>query len=91
MSFTVTKSVKCIASYPEYGAESEIATVDKLVKFSARQVVSLDAANNAQVVFDVSVEGASIAGVYYHSFAYSGTGSPIEEAELSLKDSLNAE
>ncbi|HBR2884694.1 TPA: hypothetical protein L9Q94_004349 [Klebsiella pneumoniae] len=91
MSFTVTKSIKCIASYPEFGAESEIATVDKLVKFSARQVVSLDAANNAQVVFDVSVEGASIAGVYYHSFAYSGTGSPIEEAELSLKDSLNAE
>lgn len=91
MSFTVTKSIKCIASYPEYGAESEIATVDKLVEFSARQVVSLDAANNAQVVFDVSVKGASIAGVYYHSFAYSGTGSPIEEAELSLKDSLNAE
>ena len=89
MSFTVTKSIKCISSYPEYGAESEIATIDKLVTFSARQVVSLDAENNAQVVFDVSVEGASITGVYYHSFAYSGTGSPIEEAESTLRESLN--
>ncbi|HGS6878209.1 Uncharacterised protein [Klebsiella variicola] len=89
MSFTVTKSIKCISSYPEYGAESEISTIDKLVTFTARQVVSLDAANNAQVVFDVEVDGASIAGVYYHYFTYSGTGSPIEEAESTLRESLN--
>lgn len=88
MSFTVTKSVKCIASYPEYGAESEVATVDKTVTFSARQVVSLDAENNAQVLFDVEVDGASVTGTYYHSFTYSGTGSPIEEAETSLQASL---
>ncbi|HCU0663612.1 TPA: hypothetical protein M2P59_000592 [Klebsiella variicola] len=91
MSFTVTKSIKCIASYPEFGAESEVTTIEKLVTFYARQVVSLDAENNAQVLFDVEVDGASIAGVYYHSFAYSGTGSPIEEAELSLKNSFNSE
>ncbi|HCJ5588290.1 TPA: hypothetical protein NV698_002769 [Escherichia coli] len=89
MSFTVTKSIKCIASYPEFGAESETTNVDKLVKFSAKQVVSLDAKNNAQVVFDVSVDGASVAGVYYHSFTYSGSGSPIEEAESTLRESLN--
>ena len=88
MSFTVTKSVKCIASYPEYGAESEVTTVDKTVTFSARQVVSLDAENNAQVLFDVEVDGASVTGTYYHSFTYSGTGSPIEEAETSLQASL---
>ena len=80
MSFTVTKSIKCIASYPEFGAESEVTTIEKLVTFYARQVV-----------FDVGIDGASVKGVYYHSFTYSGTGSPIEEAELSLKDSLNAE
>ncbi|WP_374746600.1 hypothetical protein AAHX80_27070 [Klebsiella variicola subsp. variicola] len=91
MSFTVTKSIKCIASYPEFGAESEVTTIDKLVTFSARQVISLDAENNAQVLFDVEVDGASITGVYYHSFSYSGTGSPIEEAELSLKETLIAE
>ncbi|HHT2604070.1 TPA: hypothetical protein ACTYR5_000443 [Raoultella ornithinolytica] len=91
MSFTVTKSIKCIASYPEFGAESEVTTIEKLVTFYARQVVSLDAENNAQVLFDVEVDGASIAGVYYHYFAYSGTGSPIEEAELSLKNSFNSE
>lgn len=89
MSFTVTKSVKCITSYPEFGAESGITTIDKLVTFSARQVVSLDAENNAQVLFDVEVEGASVTGVYYHSFTYSGTGSPIEEAESTLMESLN--
>ncbi|WP_454805653.1 hypothetical protein [Klebsiella pneumoniae] len=52
------------------------------------------AEDNAQVIVDVTYSisvVASIAGVYYHSFAYSGTGSPIEEAELSLKYSLNAE
>ncbi|HBZ8404134.1 TPA: hypothetical protein MM347_001262 [Klebsiella pneumoniae] len=91
MSFTVTKSIKCISSYPEYGAESEVTTIEKLVTFYARQVVSLDAENNAQVIFDVEVDGATVQGVYYHSFTYSGTGSPIEEAGLSLKDSLNAE
>lgn len=85
MSFTVTKSVKCIASYPEYGAESEVNTVDKMVTFSARQVVSLDAENNAQILFDVEVDGASVTGTYYHSFTYSGTGSPIEEAETSMQ------
>lgn len=90
MSFTVTKSIKCIASYPEFGAESEIANVDKLVKFSARQVVSLDAENNAQVLFDVEVDGASVTGTYYHSFTYSGTGSPIEEAETSLQASFSS-
>lgn len=89
MSFTVTKSIKCIASYPEYGAESESSVVDKLVKFSARQIVSLDAENNAQVLFDVEVEGAGITGTYYHSFIYSGTGSPIDEAEQSLKTKFN--
>lgn len=89
MSFTVTKSVKCIASYPEYGAESEVTTVDKTVTFSARQVVSLDAENNAQVLFDVEVDGASVTGTYYHSFIYSGTGSPIDEAEQSLKTKLS--
>ncbi|SBH69232.1 hypothetical protein [Klebsiella variicola] len=89
MSFTITKSIKCISSYPEYGAESEITAVEKLVTFTARQVVSLDAANNAQVVFDVEVDGASVTGVYYHSFTYSGMGSPIEEAESNLRESLN--
>lgn len=88
MSFIVTKSINCISSYPEYGAESEVATVDKTVTFSARQVVSLDAENNAQVLFDVEVDGASVTGTYYHSFTYSGTGSPIEEAETSLQASL---
>lgn len=90
MSFTVTKSIKCIASYPEFGAESEVTTIEKLVTFTARQVVSLDAENNAQVLFDVEVDGASIPGVYYHSFSYSGTGSPIEEAEAALKASLSS-
>lgn len=90
MSFTVTKNIKCIASYPEFGAESEVTTIEKLVTFYARQVVSLDAENNAQVLFDVEVDGASITGVYYHSFAYSGTGSPIEEAESSLEASLGS-
>lgn len=89
MSFTVTKSIKCITSYPEFGAESEVTTIEKLVTFYARQVVSLDAENNAQVIFDVEVDGASITGVYYHSFTYSGDGSPIEEAESTLRESLN--
>lgn len=90
MSFTVKKNIKRITSYPEFGAESEVAAIEKLVTFSARQVVSLDAENNAKVLFDVEVDGASIAGAYYHSFVYSGTGSPIEEAESSLEASLGS-
>ncbi|WP_373630192.1 hypothetical protein AAHU43_19665 [Klebsiella variicola subsp. variicola] len=88
MSFTITQNVKKVVSYPEFGASNDIVTENVTVTYSASRVVSLDSSGAAQVIFDVSVDGAKTIGTYVYSFEYSGTGSPIEEAERSLGNAL---
>lgn len=88
MPFTIVTSVKRVTSYPEYGASCDPIVEQESVTFTASRVTGLDAAGAAQVVFDVSIDGTATSGSYYHSFTYSGTGSPIEEAEKSLKEAL---
>ncbi|HBZ1374114.1 TPA: hypothetical protein MJE50_00725 [Klebsiella pneumoniae] len=87
MSFTVTKEVKELVSYPELGALCQLVTVSKEVTYSAKRLVSLSDAG-AQVLFDVYVGDSVTPGEHYHLFNYSGTGNPLEEAELSLKKSI---
>ncbi|BAS41040.1 hypothetical protein KOJKO3_c3026 [Klebsiella oxytoca] len=89
MSFTVTKEVKELVSYPELGALCQLVTVSKEVTYAAKRLVSLSDAG-AQVLFDVYVGDSVTPGVYYHMFSYSGAGNPLDEAEGSLKESLEA-
>lgn len=89
MSFTVTKEVKELVSYPELGASCQLVTVSKEVTYSAKRLVSLSDAG-AQVLFDVYVGDSVTPGEHYHMFSYSGAGNLLDEAELSLKDSLGA-
>ncbi|WP_301620335.1 hypothetical protein [Klebsiella africana] len=89
MSFTVTKDVQELVSYPELGASCQLVTVSKEVTYSAKRLVSLSDAG-AQVLFNVNVGDSFTPGEYYHTFSYSGTGNPLEEAESSLQVLLSA-
>ena len=89
MSFTVTKEVKELVSYPELGASCQLTTVSKNITYTAKRLVSLSDAG-AQVLFNVSVGDSLTPGEYYHTFSYSGTGNPLEEAESSLQVLLSA-
>ncbi|EPJ7080330.1 hypothetical protein MXU14_00635 [Klebsiella pneumoniae] len=88
MSFTVTKEVKELISYPELGASFEHTLVVKNITYSAKRVVGFSE-SGAQVLFEVKVGGAENTGEYYHLFIYSGSGNPLEEAEASLAAELN--
>lgn len=87
MSFTVTKEVKELVSYPELGASCQLVTVSKEVTYAAKRLVSLSDAG-AQVLFDVYVGDSVRPGEYYHMFSYSGAGNPLDEAELDLKATI---
>ncbi|HDX9111845.1 TPA: hypothetical protein RQO74_000283 [Klebsiella michiganensis] len=87
MSFTVNKSVNKITTYPEFGSESEVTQESIDLTFTPQRLLTLDANGSALVVFDVDLPGAST-GSYHFRFDYSGSGSPIEEAEAALKSSL---
>ncbi|HCF8130698.1 hypothetical protein DX995_06820 [Klebsiella pneumoniae] len=89
MSFTVTKVVQEMVSYPEIGASCQLVAVSKEVTYSAKRLVSLSDAG-AQVMFNVNVGDSLTPGEYYHTFSYSGTGNPLEEAESSLQALLSA-
>ncbi|EOZ6583377.1 hypothetical protein ACQU2S_002759 [Klebsiella michiganensis] len=61
----------------------------KEVTYAAKRLVSLSDAG-AQVLFDVYVGDSVTPGEHYHMFSYSGAGNPLDEAEGSLKESLEA-
>lgn len=84
MSFTVTKDVQELVSYPEVGASCPLTTVSKDFTYTANRLVSLSGAT-AQVLFAVQVGDSETPGEYYHLFTYSGTGNPLDEAEEDLK------
>lgn len=88
MSFLVTKLTKEQKSYPEFGTAGSVSEVKAIIEYSAKQLVSLDQSGNAQVLFEVKLDGVDLPGTYYHMFKYSGTGNPLEEAEQSLKAEL---
>lgn len=87
MSFTIRKEVKELISYPELGATSQLVEVRKDVTYIAKRLVNLSD-TGAQVLFDVYVGDSTIPGEYYHMFSYSGVGNPLEEAEISLKETF---
>lgn len=89
MSFTVIKDVQELVSYPELGASCQLTTVSKEVTYIAKRLVSLSGAV-AQVLFAVQVGDSETPGERYHLFNYSGTGNPLEEAELSLRMSFDS-
>ncbi|WP_354648365.1 hypothetical protein [Klebsiella michiganensis] len=90
MSFTVTKEVKELVSYPELGASCPLTTASKEITYTANRLVSLSGAV-AQVLFAVQVGDSETPGEYYHLFNYSGEGNPLDEAEEDLKKTMTSD
>ncbi|MDK7221105.1 hypothetical protein QP496_28335, partial [Klebsiella pneumoniae] len=67
MSFTVTKEVKELVSYPELGASCPLTTASKEITYTANRLVSLSGAV-AQVLFAVQVGDSETPGERYHLF-----------------------
>lgn len=87
MSFTITKVVREMITYPEIGASCQLVEVSKEVTYSAKRLIDLSDVG-AQVLFSVDVGDSLTPGEYYHTFSYSGVGNPLDEAEESLKTLL---
>lgn len=88
MSFTIKKTLQVNKSYPALLLEIPGATEDVDVTY---EVVALErmSGNTATVWYTFSVGGATSGWKRQFDFQYDGTGSPIEEGEKALKESLS--
>lgn len=90
MSFTISKSVTPVKKYIELGGmevQGDSETIEITVAIDA--VVSITESNQCTVRYSFSTPVSSLSGSDFFEFAYSGTGSPIEEAESALKTQLD--
>lgn len=89
--FTVQKEVKLSPSYPEYG----IGGVDKkellTVTYTCVRISELLLDGASKAYFEVKIDGVVAVGGYTHQFNYSGSRSPFEAAEISLKEEIVGE
>ena len=89
MTLIVTQTIGKSVAYPTLGVwmPSEDTLVD--VEYQAVSLISLNN-ETATVLFNVSIDGCLSSGELTHSFVYSGSGSPLEEAEKSLMNHLKS-
>ena len=88
MSFQKVITVKSIKNYDALGG-MKMPSADKemTVTFSAEALVSL-VGSLCTVRYSMTTEGALSPGYAEIEFQYSGTGSPLEEAEAVLRVAL---
>lgn len=84
MSIQSTMKVNRVVSYPDFGVTITDSEVDIPVIF---EVAGLDSFDGTTVgaLFKVTVDGVIGTTPYRHSFLYSGSGNPLDEAEPALK------
>ncbi|HEL6221157.1 hypothetical protein ACNF2L_16390 [Klebsiella pneumoniae] len=87
MSFTISRELVKRDFYPALGVEMPDEKVTKEVTYSAISA-SVDSENSAVAQFKVAIDGCFITGYKEYSFTRTGTGDLLEEAEASLKSSL---
>ena len=88
MSFTLSKTVTPLKTYPALGNASlqvDPETID--VEYTAISIISLSA-SRCTIRYSIAVPGGEMPGYGEHAFTYSGTGSPLDEGETSLRLSL---
>lgn len=85
--FILTKDVDSAVVYPYIGIWMPSVTTSLDIKYQAESLISLSG-DLASVKFSVSTDGCSSSGELIHTFLYTGEGSPLAEAEISLKASL---
>lgn len=88
MSFTKNRVITTVAAYPSLGIVDDSTSQDKSVDVTY-EVLQLDSllANVARVLYSIQV-GNSQKYYDFFEFNYSGSGNPIEEAEIALESSL---
>ncbi|HBX2475690.1 TPA: hypothetical protein MHT80_27815 [Klebsiella pneumoniae] len=88
MSFQKVITVKSIKNYDALGGmKMPGADEEMTVTFSAEALVSL-VGSLCTVRYSMTTDGALSPGYAEIEFQYSGTGSPLEEAEAALKSAL---
>jgi len=87
MTFRVTQTIGKSIAYPTLGVWMPPEDTSIEVEYQAVSLISLNN-GTATVSFKVSIDGCLSSGELTHSFVYSGSGSPLEEAEESLKSKL---
>ncbi|MCF8599111.1 hypothetical protein [Klebsiella sp. 2019SCSN059] len=88
MGFTLSKTVTPLKTYPSLGgAALQIAQESIDVTYSAVSIISLSA-DRCTIRYSIAVPGGEMPGYGEHAFTYSGTGSPLDEGETSLQQSL---
>ena len=90
MSFNISKKLKTSVSYPEIFLEVEngFATVE-----ITYHVIALESmvGNTVTVWYSRTVDGVTSALKQPFSFEYSGSGNPVEEAEIYLEEYMSKE
>lgn len=90
MSFSVEKTVAPVKSYPSLmGAAIRGERETLTVVYAVTSIISL-VGNNGIAEYSVTPEGADLSGTGTIEFQYSGTGNPLEEAELALKTTIDS-
>lgn len=87
MSFAISRELVKRDFYPALGVEMPDEKVTKDVTYTAISA-SVDSENSAVAQFKVAIDGCFITGYKEYSFTRTGTGDLLEEAEASLKSSL---
>lgn len=87
MSFTITKTMQVVKSYPEFGILFNGDVEQKSVQYTAEALSSLSSTMGT-AIFRVQIDGISQPGTFVHDFVYSGDGNPLDEAEKSLLEYL---
>lgn len=88
MSFSVTKTVSGVKTFPSLGGaaiKSEEETLN--VVYEITSILSLSGLNGV-AEYTVTPDGCNLSGTGILEFTYSGTGNPITEAETVLQESL---
>lgn len=83
MSFTITKTMQVVKSYPEFGILFNGDVEQKSVQYTAEALSSLSSTMGT-AIFKVQIDGINQPGTFVHDFIYSGDGNPLDEAEKSL-------
>ncbi|EOW0914411.1 hypothetical protein ACN2GR_000463 [Klebsiella pneumoniae] len=88
MTITATKILSKSILYLGTGASSSPIEEAVSVSYTAVNVIRMTADNACQVQFDVLPEGCDNPGMMIFDFMFSGSGSPLLEAEISLAKSF---
>ncbi|HDG9773022.1 TPA: hypothetical protein PGG59_001330 [Raoultella planticola] len=87
MSFTISKTVRKCAYYPDLGIQEASEEITVNVNYEVTGIKNLYAPLGI-ATYSMSTEGCSVAGERDFEFEWSGSGNPLETAETALRAHL---